>query len=404
MEEIITNEVSAFIYEGNIEKLQKDVAKMNKRADKLGCAPIIVDVTDEEEFRSLSGRDKDPKYRFVKVNLIGQTPKLSEWQLVACCDHDAIIGQTVREVPNMKMPIEYRDGSTYCGHCNSNRFRLKTYIVWNSQTGETKRVGSTCIKDFLGHKAAESFLFYASFVSLVTDLEETYKVRENLGSEPLYYDLANVLAITVKCIAENGYWSRKRWQESEEEGTCPTSTSVFAQLHPTPYYLQNGLVYEITDEDLAAVEPMIEWAKNLPETSEYNLNLKKMAMAGVTKGLLMGFAVSIVPSYMRAMEQTRERARKKPSEHVGEIGERLTIQLHYTHSASTQTQFGTCFFHKFEDKDGNLYSWSTSKEMPSNKSWFTVTGTVKNHETFNKTKTTIITRCVLAASATPFWK
>jgi hypothetical protein len=397
MEEII-----GWIYEGKLDKLLQNIKKMNRKAIKLECEQIELTVTNEEVYRPINPEDiHGPKARFVKVILLGESPKLSDWQFVSCCDHDPVLGQTMRSAPGKETPVQYQSNDSYCEHCNSKRARNTTYIVENVKTGEFKRVGSTCVKDFLGHKAAEMFLFYASYISMVTELDEEYGYEGGSDRSTLYYNLEQVLAITVKCVGKWGYTSKKKVMETGEG--CPTSDDVIDQLHPPKGF--EGEVYKITEEDLEATRPMIEWVKTLPDTSDYNLNLIRIATAGATKMQLMGYTVSIVPQYRKAMDLIEARAKAKPSEWIGEEGEKLTLQLRWTQShGSDGGRFGYSYFHKFVDVNGNLFSWSTKTEIDTTQScWFTVKGTVKGHSNYNGYKTTDILRCKLEVSLVPFW-
>ena len=400
-------EISGWVYEGKLDKLTASIAKMNRKAVKLGCTPIVLTVTTEEVYRPINPEDiHGPKARFIKVLLFGESPKLSDWQFVSACDHDPVLGMTVKTVPNKMMPVQYRENSSFCEHCKSDRQRNTTYIVENVKTGEFKRVGSTCIKDFLGHKAAESFLFYASFISMVQELEDEMGYDGCGERGTLYYNLTMVLAITAKCVAKWGYTSATKVKDTGEG--YATRDDVFDQLHPAKG--DEDKVFKITEADLEAVRPMVEWAKNLPETSDYNLTLIRLAMADATKAQLMGFAVSIVPQYNKAMDLNREMARKKPSEFVGELKQRLTLKLQYLQSFASDGFYGVSYYHKFEDESGNKLSWHTKESIDATQScWFTVVGTVAAHDTYSPEgksvtyKTTNLSRCKLTMSMVPLW-
>lgn len=401
MEETIkVEELTGWVYEGKLGKLQSNISKMNRKAAKLGCDPLLLTVTDETDYRRINPEDPfSHKIKYIKVHLLGETPKLSDWELVAACDHDPVIGMTVRAVPGKVLPEQYKENDSYCEHCKSKRQRNSTYIVENTKTNELKRVGSTCIKDFLGHQAAEMFLFRASYMTLMLALEDEYGYDRNERG-PEYLGLGYVLALTEKCIAKWGYTSRTK--AKEENLPVSTADDVLNQIFPPKSEEAKALT--VNEQEIEAVQPIIDWVKALPETSDYNMNLIKIANAGVTTLQLIGFAVSMVPSYRKAMDLIEQRAKQKPSEWVGTEKQRLTMKLRYTKSFTSDGYYGITYYHKFEDENGNYFSWHTKDSIDNvHTCWFTVLGTIKSHEEYKSIKTTNLSRCVLTPSMEPFW-
>jgi hypothetical protein len=396
-------EFTAFIFEGNIPKLTKDIEKLNKKAVKLGCDPIVLSSTGNTDFRPIDGDPRNKtKVLFVEVKLIGKSPKLLGWSLIACVDHDPAIGQTFRTVPNKEVPVQYLPDSSYCEHCHSDRRRLKTYIVKNIETGEYKRIGSTCVSSFLGGKHVESFLFYASFVSTMGDLEKEYSYN-GCDRASYYYNLDLILAITSKIIAKFGYVSHAKANESDGELTS-TASEVYWQFNT-----KNENPIRPTDDELAATQPMIEWAKGQDITAgSYMYNVTKIATAGMTNDRNMGVTVSIPTAYARAMDLISEKTQMRASEYVGDVGARLNLELLYTTSyVSAYQGFNgeTIFFHKFVDRTGNHFTWKTATTINEVQTmWFTVRGTVASHKEYKGIKSTMLSRCVLKPVMKPLWK
>lgn len=84
------------------------------------------------------------------------------------------------------------------------------------------------------------------------------------------------------------------------------------------------------------------------------------------------------------------------SEHIGEIGQRLTLKVTYIHTASWDNQFGTQYIHKFVDESGNILTWKTTSYIPEQyQTEFTLTGTVKEHSEYKGDKQTVMARCKL---------
>ena len=85
------------------------------------------------------------------VTITGEPPAYRGWRFVATVD--AIDGGTIiRYPPGGDQGITNQDVvAGKCDHCHTNRARRSTVLVANQDTGELLQVGTTCLKDFLGH-------------------------------------------------------------------------------------------------------------------------------------------------------------------------------------------------------------------------------------------------------------
>ena len=83
-----------------------------------------------------------------------------------------------------------------------------------------------------------------------------------------------------------------------------------------------------------------------------------------------------------------------PSTHQGSIGERLTLDVIVTKNKTFESSYGKKTIHVFEDKSQNVYVWTTSaKDWPVGSSHH-IRATVKEHNLYQNTKQTILTRCI----------
>lgn len=106
----------------------------------------------------------------------------------------------------------------------------------------------------------------------------------------------------------------------------------------------------------------------------------------------------------RLAEEARIKALKAISQHVGEVGQRLTIKGSYVRGASFEVRsfsgFGTetMHIHTFKDADGNVLIWKTSKPLGMEYGEpVEITGTVKEHSVYKDEKQTVLTRCKVTA-------
>lgn len=86
------------------------------------------------------------------------------------------------------------------------------------------------------------------------------------------------------------------------------------------------------------------------------------------------------------------------SQHVGSVGEKLTVKATYTHTAWFDSKFGTTYIHNFVTDDGSLLVWKTSVGNIgfADGDRVEITATVKEHSEYKDKKQTALTRCKIA--------
>lgn len=115
----------------------------------------------------------------------------------------------------------------------------------------------------------------------------------------------------------------------------------------------------------------------------------------------------------RLARQAELEAKKKISQFVGKVGERLNLTLTYIHTASFDVKsfsgYGTdrMHIHILKDAEGNTFTWKTGHGLGMDVSkneyitWksaeegqtVVLKGTVKEHNEYNGEKQTVLTRC-----------
>lgn len=102
--------------------------------------------------------------------------------------------------------------------------------------------------------------------------------------------------------------------------------------------------------------------------------------------------------------EARIKALKAISQHVGEVGERLTIKASYIRTSSFEVKtfsgFGTetMHIHLFKDAEGNVLIWKTTKPLGLEYGEpVEIRGTVKEHKVYKDEKQTVLTRCKVNA-------
>ncbi|GFI61788.1 hypothetical protein IMSAG049_00957 [Clostridiales bacterium] len=143
-------------------------------------------------------------------------------------------------------------------------------------------------------------------------------------------------------------------------------------------------------------EKALEWVLSQEANSEYMHNLKTVCSASYVTFENFGILASFIPSYNRAIEREQrieaERNANMKSEHIGKVGDRITILISDCRIiTSWETQYGRTVIFKITDESGNVFTWKTSGGIAEDTK--KILATVKSHNEYNGTKQTEITRC-----------
>ncbi len=128
-------------------------------------------------------------------------------------------------------------------------------------------------------------------------------------------------------------------------------------------------------------------------------------IADIANETSYGYEIDTIRSEWDAKKKQvwKELNNVKPSEHVGEVGKRMTLKVTYVSRASWENEYGcsvwcndTTYLHKFADADGNILVWKTTNFIPADYGTeVTLTGTVKEHSEYDGELQTVVTRCKL---------
>lgn len=101
-----------------------------------------------------------------------------------------------------------------------------------------------------------------------------------------------------------------------------------------------------------------------------------------------------------AKAEAKIKAERAISQHVGDIGQKLEIEVTYIYRTSFEVRsfkgFGTdtMYIHIFKDADGNVFTWKTANVIDAEYGdVVTVKGTIKDHDEYRDEKQTVLTRC-----------
>lgn len=84
---------------------------------------------------------------------------------------------------------------------------------------------------------------------------------------------------------------------------------------------------------------------------------------------------------------------KDPSQYVGEVGDKLELELTVKTALQLDGFYGPSTMHIMMDKNKNVFVWTTASCTLNVGEVYKVKGTVKDHKIYKHTKQTILTRC-----------
>jgi hypothetical protein len=366
---------------------QERIEKINARAAKKGFTGRF-EVTGTRVEASETTEFGFPVTKvYYDTEITGEAPSYNGWKFLAVLDWDDFAGLVVRTSPGVESVDRSSLVEGYCDHCNTNRRRNLTYLVLNTETGEQKQVGSTCIKDFLGWDGTPVF------VSEQEVREEGFGGFGVGGWDG--YSVETVMALSVAAIkafgwvpASHGYGTTKQavvdCLSRRTKHNAEIQDAVAAQVEGS--YDRAALVLDYVRSAEFAGE------------SEYVLNLKAIATADEVTYKNLGILVSAPQAYAKHVERQSliaERESFPASEHFGAVGDKVEFTGTITLIRWIDGAYGTTVLYKIRANDGRIVSWFASREALGDMENVEVTikGTIKKHDEYQGQKSTVLTRC-----------
>lgn len=373
------------IFEGNMERLEKKLNTIRNKCQVYGCE-FNFEVVGES-FHKVD----DDTLRFVQVEASG-IARVNGWEFVATIEHNNPMNVIRAFRTEYEIPERYYTSAPICEHCNSKRNRKDTYLIRNTETGEFKQVGKSCLKDFTNGLSAEAVVQYISW------FDELIKGETPSGSSfPVYYKVETVVQLAVEAVNLYGY---QKAVSPYEEGYYRQSTKEvvidmlsggrYAKVHEDKGFNTNR------EGNVEKAAEVLRFVASMETEFGYVSNLKTLCSGEYCQSRDLGIVVSAVACYNREMarkeKQEIEKKKAAKSSWVGTVGERVTLtSAEAKLLTSWDTMYGVTFMYQFTDEAGNIYTWKTGNIIEETR--VSLKGTVKAHGEFNGIKQTELTRC-----------
>lgn len=386
-----------FIHEDNIDRLEAKLLRIQHKCQKYGL---------DFHYNKLGETFKEVKNdagqfviaKFIEVEVEG-TAKLNNWEFIGTVDHTDN-GNIIRNYADVEVPERYRYSEPVCEHCNSHRARRNTYIVRNTETGEFKQVGSSCLADYTSGLSAE---MVAGYISMFDEMMQFEALP--VGSHfTQWYDVREILIYAAQFVNDLGYISSQSENKSTKEYVLETwrydhhQASTYEADSVSEYRRKFHPDYQSASLN-QYVDELLEYFKSLDpkELNDYMFKLHVICSSPYITYSHIGYAVSAISTYHNYLE--RSTAAKKEadmfsqSEYVGNVKDKVTVNDPTAEVVSSwEGMYGITVRYRIVS-DGNVFMWDTGCCIDLDKHIASITGTVKKHEEYRDVKQTWLTRC-----------
>lgn len=284
-----------------ISKVKAEVARLNRKAKRLGLQPMQVSVGQTTTLTIDHDRGK-VVVPAAPITIAGQMPKIKgKWELVGVATRS--VGTDVTTYPFIAKGFTRNDlpANTHCDHCNHKRNRRLTYYVVDRAMDfglgvEVFRLGSSCVKDFFGDVDPATLAWAAEAQAIESMLSDKYLDEDILNSASLYrtsYVLSIAFGVADK---HDGYVSVSNSQMTGKNATSHRVREALAT--------EQGHLF-ITPDSAAKADDALEWLRGLDSetlNNDYMQDLVAVANADLCDNQHIGILASAVASYKRHLD------------------------------------------------------------------------------------------------------
>lgn len=370
------NDSVVLIPHGQMAFFQKRLDALNKKAANFGLDPIKVISTEDVVYqRKVESLDRDnerqlyylvpaPKGELIadpvlltRIEIEYPEVKLGNWQVVGKLEavEGGNLAFSISRQPADEAALAARaDCPIECEHCQTKRKRNDGYLLRDNESGEYKQVGSNCLEDFTGIDPAAA-LFLARMSQVVSFSEGELNDFASSGRVNAV-DTLSYLA-DVNFITDNyGFVSAGKARDTGVLATYDEAIGLSRELTGS----KKDAYFDRRERDLAKAAAVRDWIANKPEESLFDRNVKLLLQSDALPldRKALAFAAATIVMHNRSLAATVEAS--KPSEHIGEPGQKMKANLTVDRVVPIETRFGYADLVLMHDTEGNKVKWKTS--------------------------------------------
>lgn len=438
------------IAENNLPQLQAKITKLNNVVAKLQAMypneqiePIQFNIIKEEFVPTTTGEHdfdhfikKDTinavHHKVYSVHISGSRPSLNGWQFVAKILHGQDdSGQplnTLLTAPGQEeLHPKFRTSDPDCEHCGLSRNRKDTYVLHHPEKGYTQ-VGSSCLKDFLGHTNPH---LLASYLDSLHNFNEeiTHDAIDPQGGRGERHYSGDVFdALAAFIVDRFGYLSAAQARNNDDN--MSTKHAIINILSGQTKKTMNSDKFQYTPEYKQTPDVKIwqAWDALSPEEQnhylelgrEHNRNAKQLKdqenvsdfewnMSGSAHDAYVhagkaGFR-AYIPAYFKRQQDNKQKQEEEAKNVQNALSGKFAPQAYnekdkfnawvsLKKKVALQTQYGLTVMHIFQDANGTPMVWyaSNGASIGDEGEVFPIAGTVKGYKEYNGVNQVVITR------------
>lgn len=330
------------LWVGHKDRVEQKAARLAKRLARFGAPAPTVTYGPEVEVKDLDFFWNNLSYTaFEWVTVTGVEALWSGWQAVAVLDFTVLADEAyVTKFPgalDVEVPDAFRCSDATCDYCGTERDR-NTTILFRSDDGEWKRVGTTCVLDFLGVDP-RNVLNLRDVDFFEGDDDEWSAPREAYEATTDWF-----LRVAVEVTRVVGFVPTSAW---ERESTKSLTDDITRErLVGKKLDERFGFAdYDFNSDDVKAkVAAIVAWVE-AEGSSDFMDSAKQAVRAPAahrrTKGILAALPFVYEKALARKAEREALAEAGKDSEFLGEVGSKLAVEVTITAAVTVETMYGT---------------------------------------------------------------
>lgn len=367
----------------SIDIVKERIEKMQKRAERIGFPAPTLDIG----FTEL----EDDGIEWTEVTILGEPLRLGDHTLVG----------TIAALEDGEPFITYAPGAerapentvqsvNACDACGQYRNRIDTYLVVDAAKQYTQ-LGSTCVKDYLGHDPS----LITAYLKMVEDVRLDDEVEGWAMSATRFYPVRDIVTAAARVVVQTGYVNK---QKALDEDTTSTVEHVRNILTASGRALKHvNEDFPITDEVEVIVDNTFDAVEAMVPTNEWQADIARLFTQRGVQWRHIGITASAVILAMRKRES--EAVSTGESEFMWQKDERVTFDATLTLKRGFDGAFGYSYILRMTPvgTTNDVLHFGTATvqtDALEEGKVYTVAATVKNHELDKRTErpTTVITR------------
>jgi hypothetical protein len=278
--------------------------------------------------------------------------------------------------------VSFYNAKCNCEHCNIERYRKEVFIL-EDENGNYIQVGKSCLKDYVGNKNFSEVFFKFSIISDLTNFANNDNSSFNYSNN-ISTNFAIEIAMSI--ILNQGFVSKTKALEND---LTPTSINMIL------YFSGNNEEYrnEINKVNLKyTAHDVIDFINNIDEDSNYYHNLKIFINNSFCDFKKFGFIAAAANEFIKSKNEVNKKC--STSSYIGNIGDKVKdINTKLIFTKKMESYYGVVTFYKFEDNNGNIINWFSSKDINIDVgNNYIISGTIKDLKDFNGNKETQLIR------------